>query len=426
MKKIVATLSSLLISGSLLATDIVPAKAQSKPVLLKGGTLHTVTVGVKENHDLLFDKGMIVKIAPSIEAPADAEVIDVSGKHVYPGLIGMASTLGMVEIGAVRSTRDTQETGRATPEVKAHIAFNADSEVIPTIRSNGLTHAQIMPTGRGLNGQSSLMQLDGWNWQNALVKSSVGMHLTWPRVGVNKSFWEKRSPEKQKKDNAKARKQLTEMFETIKAYAKARDNNPEQAIDLRWEAMRPVLKGEVPLYVHAMDYRQIEQAIHFANKENLKIVLVGAYDADKAIGLIKSNKVPVVFTLAWGRTQRSDENYDKAYTLPALLESNGIPYALAIDGSWNIRDLPFAAGQTIAHGVSPSTALKSVTLQPAQILGVADKMGSLTEGKQANIVISQGDLFDHLTHKVDALFIEGRKVDIDNRHKRLYRKYNQK
>jgi imidazolonepropionase-like amidohydrolase len=423
-------LGVLVMTGSLsfsaLATDIVPGAKQTNPVLIKGGTLYTVTDGVQTNTDLLFENGVISKIAVGINAPANAQVIDASGKHIYPGLIGMTTNVGLVEVGAVRSTRDDSETGRATPEVKAHIAFNADSEITPTLRTNGITHVQIAPGGRGLNGQSSLMQLDGWNWQDALVKSSTGMHLRWPNVGINKAWWEKRPAKKQKEANEKAQTELKKLFETMKAYAKARDQDKNQLVDLRWEAMRPVLKGEVPLYVHADDYRQIEQAIHFALEEKLSIVLVSARDADKAIDLIKSNNVPIIYTSAWGRTWRSDEAYDKAYATPAFLEKSGINYALAIDGNWPARNLAFAAGQSIAYGVSPEMALKSITLAPAEILGVADKMGSLTVGKQANIIISKGDLFDHITHKVELMFIDGRSVDLDDRHKKLYRKYSQK
>ncbi len=426
MKKLINLfiLASLSLTSN--ATDIIPAAKQTNAILIQGGTLHTVTDGTKVDYDLLVENGIISQIAQNIAAPANAKIIDAKGKHVYPGLIGLATNIGMVEVGAVRSTRDNSEVGRATPEVKAHIAYNADSEIIPTVRSNGITHVQIAPGGGGLNGQSSLMQLDGWNWQDALVKANIGMHLRWPSVGINKAFWETRTPEKQKEGNQKAAKQLKDTFEKIKAYAKARDEDKTQLVDLRWEAMRPVLKGEMPLYIHADDYRALEQAIHFADQEKIKIVLVGARDADKAVELIKQHNIPVVYTSAFGRTWRSDEAMDKAFSMPAFLEANGINYSLTIDSSWPVRNLPFAAGQSIAYGVSAEMALQSITLRPAQVLGMADKMGSLTEGKQANVVISAGDLFDHLTHKVEVVLIDGREIDLDNRHKRLYRKYSAK
>lgn len=426
IKHFAAGLSSLLFSASVFATDIVPGKAQQQAILIQNATLHTVTQGVKKEHDLLIVNGVIQQIGQNLGVPKNTRVIAAKGKHVYPGLIGLTSQLGLVEIGAVRATRDMTEVGQYTPEVKAHIAFNADSEVIPTVRSNGVTHVEVAPTGRGLTGQSSLMQLDGWNWQDALVKAQTAMHLRWPNVGINKAFWERRSPEKQKEANEKALKELKQIFEAIKAYAKARDADSNHPIDVRWEAMRPVLTGEMPLIVHASDYRQIEQAIHFANEHKLKLILADVADADLAIDLIKQHKVPVIFTSAWGRPSRSDEGIDRAYRMPAVLEQSGVEFALAIAGSWNVRDLPFAAGHTIAYGVSPETALRSVTLTPAKLMGIDDKMGSLDIGKHANIVISNGDIFDHLTHKVEMMFIEGREVNLDNRHKKLYRKYSEK
>jgi imidazolonepropionase-like amidohydrolase len=426
IKRLTTTLGAMALSSSLMATDIVPGKNQHHAILIQNATLHTVTQGVKKDHDLLIINGRIHQIGQNLGVPKNAQVIPAKGKHVYPGLIALDTTLGLVEIEAVRSTRDMNEVGQVTPEVKAHIAYNADSEIIPTIRSNGITHVEVTPRGSGLNGQSSLMQLDGWNWQDATVKAQTAMHLRWPRVGINKAFWEKRPPEKQKEANEKALKQLFDTFDTIKAYAKARDADPSHPIDVRWEAMRPVIKGEMPLVVHANDYRQIEQAIYFAKENQLKLVLADVADADLAADLIQQNRIPVVFTSPWGHPSRSDQGLDHAYRIPAVLEQKGIEYALTIDGSWNVRDLPFAVGHSIAYGVTPETALRSVTLTPAKILGVDDQLGSLDIGKQANIVISNGDLFDHLTHQVEMVLIEGRDVNLDNRQKRLYQKYSQK
>lgn len=426
MKNLIKLALFASVSFSAMATDIVPGKKTTSPLLLKGGTLHTVTNGIKKNHDLLIENGLISQIGENITAPANSKVVDVTGKQIYPGLIGLSTDVGLVEIGAVRATRDNVETGRATPEVKAHVAYNADSEIIPTLRSNGVTHVQVAPGGGGLNGQSSLMQLDAWNWQDAISQADTGMHLRWPSVGINKAWWERRTPQKQKEANQKAAKQFKDMFDQIQAYAIARQADKNHAVDLRWEAMRPVLEGNMLLFIHANDFRQIEQAVHFSDEHQLQIVIVGGRDADKAASLLKSRNIPVVYTAAWGRTWRSDEAMDRAYATPAMFEASGIRYSLAIEGNWPVRNLAFAAGQSMAYGVSAETALRSITLEPAKVLGVEDKMGSLTIGKQANIVVSEGDLFDHLTHKVQMLLIEGREVNIDNRHKRLYRKYSEK
>lgn len=428
MRQLTAALSVSLIalSAQTMAHDMVPGKVVTTPTLLKGGTLHTATNGVKENHDLLIVDGKISAIAKDLAADENTTVVDMAGKHLYPGLIGMSTTLGIVEIGAVRATRDQAETGRYTPEVEAHVAFNADSEVIPTIRANGITHVEVAPVGSGLTGQASVMHLDGWNWQDSVVKQNSAMHMYWPSAGINKSFWERRSVEEQQKDNAKQLTELEQTFDLIKAYHKRRNQNPNSPIDVRWEAMRPVLNNDMPLFVHANDYRQMEQAIAFAEFYDIDIVLVGGADTPMAIDLLKSTQTPLVFTAPWGIPRRGDQAHDVAYTIPSLLEKNNIPYALAIAGSWNVRDLPFAAGQTVAHGASKAQALRSVTIEPAKILGIDDVTGSLEVGKQANIVVSEGDLFDHLTHKVTMIMIDGRIVDLNSRHKQLYDKYQQK
>lgn len=426
MKNLILIFITLGFNASVYATDIIPGAKNTSVILIKGGTLHTVADGIKENTDLLIEDGKISQIGNNLALPKNATLIDATGKQVYPGLIGLVTNLGLVEIGAVRSTRDSAETGRATPEVKAHIAYNADSEIIPTIRSNGVTHVQITPDGRGLNGQSSLMQLDGWNWQDALVKAQTGMHLQWPNVGINKAFWERRSAEKQQEANDKARKALDKTFEKIIAYVNARKNTPSKTIDLKWEAMRPVLNGTQPLFIHANDYRQIEDAIQFAKIKKLDIILVSSGDLDKSLKLIKQNHIPVIYTASWGRPNRSDDGMDKAYSMPSLLANNNIEYSLAITGNWQVRNLAFAAGQSIAYGVPAAQALRTITLNPAKVLGVDDIMGSLTLGKQANIIISSGDLFDHLTHKIETMLIEGRMIDLDNRQKRLAKKYSAK
>jgi imidazolonepropionase-like amidohydrolase len=421
------TLSSCVLSVTLFSSayahDMVPGKVPANPVLFQNATLHTATDGIKADHDMVVDNGKIIAIGKGLTVPENADVLDMTGKHIYPGLIALSTTIGLVEIGAVRATNDQRETGGLTPEVEAYVAFNADSEIIPTVRANGITHAEVAPLG---NGQASVMQLDGWNSPDSVVKKNSAMHLNWPRAGINKSFWERRSVEKQKEDNLKRLTDLEKTFELVKVYHQTRSNDPSSSIDVRWEAMRSVISGDMPLFIHANDYRQMEQAIAFAKRHSLKIVLVGGADATLAIDLLKSSKTPLIYTSPWGIPRKSDQAYDVAYQIPAMLEQNGIPFALAIEGYWNVRSLPFAAGQSVAHGASKEQALRSVTIEPARILGIDDIAGSLDVGKQANIVVSEGDLFDHLTHKVTMMMIEGRVVDLNSRHTQLYDKYKQK
>ena len=226
MKTLLSTLSAALIGAAAVSTavahDEVPGDAQQQPIVLQGGTLHTVTNGVLTDSDLVFEDGKITAIGKDLEVPGNAQVIDVSGKHVYPGVIAMDTTLGLNEIEAVRATRDAREVGPVHPEVAGHIAFNADSEVIPTVRYNGITHAQVVPEGSLIMGQSSLMHLDGWNYQDALVSGEMGVHVSWPRTYVINTWWERRSPEEQRKANEEARKELMKVFADAKAYFDAK------------------------------------------------------------------------------------------------------------------------------------------------------------------------------------------------------------
>ena len=382
MKKLTTLMSLCILSGSALAHDLVPGKKQEQAILITNATLHTVTQGTQENTDILLLDGKIKNIGKGLNIKT-SRTIDGTGKHVYPGLIGMVTNLGMVEVDAVRATRDVAEVGNITPEVKAHIAYNTDSEITPTIRSNGVTHVQVTPQGSGLRGQSSLVQLDAWNWQDALVKEQTGMHMSWPSMNINKAPWEKRSAEKQREAQQKALSAIDEAFTAIKAYHKARNADKKTPVDLRWEAMRPVLDGTMPLYIRADEFRQIEAAVHFAKKQGMKLVIVGGRDAWQAIDLLKQSKTPVIFTAAWGLPSRSDEGIDQVFNVPAELAKAGIPYALAVRGSWQVRDLPFAAGQSVAYGVDKEQALASITLAPAKMLGVDDQLGSLEVGKNA-------------------------------------------
>ena len=338
----------------------------------------------------------------------------------------MDSTLGLTEISAVRATRDMSEVGDVNPDVKGRVAFNADSELIPTMRSNGITHVQVVPEGRMFTGLSSLVQLDAWNWTDAVVKADEGVNLIWPRAGINTAWWERRSPEKQREQAAKNLKKVEKHFISARAYYDAYTADKNIAVDSRWHAMMPLFDKTKPLYVHADDRRQIEQAIKFANKQDIRLVIVGGQDAWRVTDLLSKNNVELIFERPFGLPRRSDEAVDQAYKTPKLLADANINFAMTIPGNWGSRSLPFAVGQAINYGLSADKALASVTIEPAKILGVEDSMGSISVGKKANVIVSKGDLFDFATHAVTHMYIDGREVNLDNRHKRLYQKYQQK
>ncbi|RUO47108.1 amidohydrolase [Pseudidiomarina donghaiensis] len=427
MKKLITTIVAASFSVAAAAHDMVPGEPQSQPILLQGGTLHTVTQGVQANTDILFENGKITAMGENLSAPENARVIDVSNKHVYPGLIALDTTLGLIEIEAVRATDDTREIGNVTPEVSGHTAYNPDSEVIPTIRFNGITHAQIVPQRNLIAGRSSLLQTDGWTFEDAAEALNVGVHVNWPRAGLNTAWWERRSAEEQRKANAEALKNLKQAFVDAKAYFDAKQAGKLNGTDVRWEAMTGLFDGSSKLFVHAHDQRQLEQAIDFAKEQGFELVLVGARDAWRIADQLAAEDIMVVYGEPYGLPTRHDEAYDQAYATPAALAAAGVNFAIAYStGYWDIRNLAFAAGNAVSYGLSKEQALAAITIKPAEVMGVADKIGSLEVGKHASLFVSEGDVMDHLGQQVQLMFIDGAEVDLNNRHSQLYQKYRQK
>ncbi|RUO78876.1 amidohydrolase [Idiomarina tyrosinivorans] len=408
------------------AHDQVPGEKQQHPILLKGGTLHTVTQGVMVNTDLLFSGGEIIAMGNQLTLPDNTEVIDIQGQHVYPGLIAMDTTLGLNEIEAVRATRDSEEVGAIHPEVTAHVAFNADSEVIPTVRYNGVAYAQVVPQGQLVMGASSLMQLDGWNADDAIVRAKTGMHVQWPRTYVVDAWWEQRTPEQQREANAKALDTLKQVFVDAKAYYDAKQADQLNAVDVRWEAMLGLFDGSLPLYVHANDVRQLEQALDIAKEYGFQLVLVGAADAWRIKERLAKSQTPVIFEGLFGLPNHNDDGYDQAYRSAGELAAAGVNLALAYPGYWDTRNLAFGVGNAIAYGLNPDKALAMVTLKPAKLLGVGAQLGSLTVGKKASLIVSKGDIFDPLGQDLSAMFINGRKVTLQSRQTELYHKYQKR
>lgn len=404
----------------------VPRPVEPQPVLLRGGDLHTVSGGVLPATDLLFVDGEITAIGKDLAAPAGAVEIDLRGRRVYPGLIALQTVIGLVEIGAVRATQDQEEVGDVTPEVLAHTAYNPDSEVIPTVRSHGITTVQVTPLGSLLRGRSSVLHLDGWTKEDAGVKLVDGLQLDWPAATVVESWWMPTPAEEQREAMAEQRRVLHRIFDQASAYAAAVEAGHPVETDLRLEAMVPVVRGEQPLYVTADDYRQIVEAVELAVERDLRLVIVGGREAYKATDLLKRHDVPVVVGSVYDLPLRDDDAYDQPYRLPALLHAAGVRFAIANAGSWDVRNLPFHAGQAVAFGLPPEAALRAITQSPAEILGIADRQGSLEVGKSATLFVSEGDVLDMLGQRVTHMWIDGHPVDLDNRHKTLYRKYDAK
>ena len=419
-----------LLTLTVFANEQIPAPPQKNPIILKNGFIHTISNGVIEG-SILFNKGKIIRIAKYITPPKDCEVIDLKGKHVYPGMIAAVSGLGLVEINAVAVTNDHSERGDFNPNVRTNVAFNPDSEIIPTTRSNGILIANVIPASGLVSGQSSVMMLDGWTWENATLSFPSGLHINWPNMNSGART------DNDKKRLKAAKQQLDDLEKMIKdarAYARLRKTKSRLAEnyhneDLRWESMIPYVEKKLPIFVHANEVRQIEGSISWANRHNLEIVIVGGKDAWRTTELLVKNRIPVIYEGVTSLPFRRFEDYDQAYKTPSILYEKGVQFCISDYGyagrAEQIRNLPYQASMAASYGLPKEAAFRAVTLSVAEILGIDKKVGSLEEGKDATLFISDGDPLEIRTNIIQA-FIQGKKIDMGDRHKSLYSKYKEK
>ena len=422
--------SIFIIVSYLLSSDQIPAPNQDHPILIQGGTIHTISHGILENADILFVDGKITSVGHNLDIPAEAEIIDASGQHVFPGLISAGSTLGLQEIGAVRATRDYAEVGAVNPNVRANVSYNPDSELIPITRSNGVLLALSVPRSGIVSGTSSLMMLDGWTWEDATLKHPVGLHLFWPSMNIPKPKPGKQKEKKDKDSRLKSIQKIDDLIQESRAYAQLKaTGSPSFKHDLRLEGMLPVISGEIPVFIHANEVQQIEAAVYWAERQSVKMVLVGGKDAWRVTQLLKDREISVIYTQTHSTPMRRFEQYDQAFITPSQLYAAGIKFCISNSESPfqtpHIRNLPYHAAKAASYGLSWKEALRSITLSPAEILGVEDQVGSLEAGKDATLFIADGDILDVRT-QVNMAFIFGRRVDLSDRHKTLYSKYRNK
>ena len=432
MKK---TLFMIIISTFISASDQIPGPPQSHPILLKNGVIHTISNGVIQG-SILFDNGKITHVGEFIAPEVGTEVIDLEGKHVYPGFIAAVSGIGLVEINAVDVTNDHSERGNFNPNVRANVAYNPDSEIIPTTRSNGVLIANVVPASGLVSGQSSIMMMDGWTWENATLSHPSGLHINWPQMGTRTRgrFGRSVPIKKQIERRNKSLKALDDMMKESRAYARLRQTKSRSAEnyhneDLRLESMIPYVQGKLPIYVHANEVRQIEAAVHWSKRQDVNIIIVGGKDAWRTTNLLRKNKVPVIYESVTALPNRRYEDYDQAYKGPALLHEAGVQFCIATAGSagaaYQLRNLPNQAAMAAAYGLPKNEALRSITLSAAEILGIDKQVGSLESGKDATLFISNGDALEIRTNVLQA-YIQGRKVDMGDRHKMLFHKYQEK
>ncbi|WP_247232122.1 amidohydrolase family protein [Telluribacter sp. SYSU D00476] len=428
MKKIFLALLAL-VPLSMQAQNPAPANPQSKPIALTGATIHVGNGQVIENGIIVFDKGVITAVggsATTFDRNA-TEVVNVAGKHIFPGLIAMGTTVGLQEVASVRATLDYQEVGDINPHVRALIAYNTDSEIIPTIRNTGVLMAQAVPQGGMVSGSSSVFNTDGWNWEDAVLRKDDGIWVNWPAF-LARSFSQedfsitiKRNEKRQEIIN-ELRRHLVE----AKAYAEEKAPSP---MNLRLAAMKGLFDGSTNLYVRAGYAKDIVESIRFAQDLGVKkVVIVGGDEAYKVATYLKDNNVPVVLDPIHRLPTRADDDVYLPYEQPGRLHKAGVKVALSYnDEWWRTRNLAFLAGTAAGFGeINKEEALQLITLIPAQIMGVDKQVGSLEKGKLATLVVAKGDILDMRTNVVELAYIKGAQINLDDKHKRLYQKYKDK
>ena len=407
--------------------------AANDTFLIRDVALHPVSGPDVPVTSVLVRDGLIAEIAPKIAAPKGMKVIEGKGLHLFPGMIDSATTLGLAEIGAVRETSDVAEIGDFNPQLRALIAVNPSSEHIPVARANGITSAIALPGGGVISGQAGLMHLDGWTWEEMDVKRSAAIHLRFPVLSMaaeggagfgrgggagRVSFTEA------KRKHEEALLKLRLFFEDARRYQKAKAaGGAGFQTDRKLEAMLPVLEGKQQVMVTAARKRAIGEALEFARRESIKIVLAGCREfTPELLKEIKARNIAVILPETLDLPLDEDDPYDAIYTLPADLHRAGILFAFATFNSSAVRNLPYQAAASVPFGLEREDALKAVTINAARIWGVDDRIGSVEKGKWADLVLADGDLLETRT-TIKQMWIRGKAVDLDSRHTKLSDRY---
>jgi hypothetical protein len=414
-----------------LAQDVPPSDA----FVLQGGTVHTISGPTIENGSVLVRNGKIVGVGKNLTAPKGFEVIDVHGQHVYPGMIDAASMLGL-EKEAAALNPDSRETGLLNPQLRAGSAVHADSDQVGMSRANGVTSVVVMPDGELLSGQMSILHLSDGTAEGMTVMGSVAIHLRFPAIEtvplppheVEEDDDDPAPPEpipyaQAKHDYDVKMEALNTFFDGARYYRQAKQAKaPGMKIDRRYEAILPVLTGTQPLFVTAVREREIREAIAFADKQKIKIILADPYEAYKVLPLIKSHNIAVVLGPTFTLPLSEDDPFDRPFVTPAQLYEAGIKFSIATFSARSARNLPYQAAAAVPYGLPHDEAYKAVSLNAAEIMGAGKRLGSIDEGKSADLIVVDGDPLETTT-KVNMVFIDGKPVSLETRQKQLADKY---
>ena len=426
MKNIFFSILVLLCFAANAQDDISPVPPQKGTFYIMHATIHVGNGNVINDGTIKITDGKIAEVGNNISVSGN-DIIDVKGEQVYPGLILPETDLGIKEIAeAVRGSNDYQELGEWNPDVQSAVAYNTDSKIINTLKSNGILLANVAPMGSLIAGTSSVMQLDAWNWEDALYKRNSGIEFYMPAlINRRNRFGGGRFGQQEETDPVKEGlekiDEVKKFFREAKAYSQ---ENTHTETNLKFEALKALFNKQEKLFIHANIVRQMLIAIDFAKEFGIDVVIVGGTESWQIAALLKQNNIPVILSREYRLPETEDEDVDQPFKTPYFLKQAGVLFALNDDHEEaRYRNLPFNAGMAAANGLTKEEALQAITLNAAKILGIDDRTGSIEAGKDANIVVSEGDILDMRTSIITHAFIQGRQVSLENKQTELYKKY---
>lgn len=427
MKKILIYCVTVCMLATATAQETVyPAPAQKETIVLTNATIHVGNGKVMEGN-VVITNGKITEVG---NTTATGKIIDCKGKHVYPGLILSNSQLGLVEVPSVRATIDASELGEINPSIRSIVAYNTDSKVTNTLRPNGILLANIIPDGGLISGSSTVVQLDAWNWEDAAYKMDNGIHFNMPSLLARPQrgrggFGGGQQPQ------ADPIKRGLEQIESVKAFFREAKSYLAEAThestNLKFEATKGLFSKKQKLYIHCNIVKEMLLAIDFVKEFGFDVVIIGGVDSWQIADLLKQNNIAVILQQLHNLPAMVDDDIDQPFKTPAMLQKAGVLFSINDeDENSRYRNLAFNAGTAAAYGLTKEEALSAITLNAAKILGIDDKTGSVEVGKDANIIVSEGDLLDMKSNTVTYAFIQGRQIDLNNKQKQLFERYKYK
>lgn len=427
MKKIIYSLLALFVWGNMIAQQT-PADQQTTAISIEGATAHIGNGEVIENALIMFNDGKITFVgSANAKIARQGTVIDAKGKHVYPGFIAANTTLGLVEIDAVRASDDEDEIGANNPHIRSLIAYNAESKVVESMRPNGVLMAQIAPRGGRISGTSSIVQLDAWNWEDAAIKVDDAIHMNWPSSFTRGRWWLGEDPALKADKNYPERvMEMETYFENAKRYL----DGERKVKHIPYEATAGLFDGSQKLFIHVNGSKEITDAVMLFKELGINnLAIVNGEGAESAADLLVENNVGVVLQRPHRNPNSEDDAYDHTYTIAKKLTDKGVTVAIGMEGQMermNTRNLPFYAGTFAGHGLDKEKAVQLITLNAAKILGIDGQTGSLEVGKDATLFISEGDALDMRTNQLSKAFIQGRDISLETHQTKLWKRYSNK